>query len=362
MSLFSISRFPLTARYADTRIKRQYGSVSINQLSNMRSHTRSQAISNPPRATYTPTYTLSINGSLCPGGFREVSNQVRRSSATQFDAVYYLGTNRDVARAYGENNLEGAKEHFLTYGKKEGRNPNANFDTQYYLKNNPDVAAAITESKKNSQRIREEAKGFDAAYYFKNNPDVATLGWAPSHFIMFGKNEGRSPNAKFDSEYYLKNNPDVAAAVEKSSNSSRLIREKAKDFDAAYYLKTNPDVAKAYGENNLEGAKEHFLTYGKKEGRNPNANFDTEYYLKYNFDVAGAVKAGQITAFDHYVGRGFMEGRLPNAASDPLTAYEHYVSNGFDEGRLPNAESKPLTAFDHYLNYGFKEGRFPFEP
>jgi hypothetical protein len=50
----------------------------------------------------------------------------------------------------------------------------------------------------------------------------------------------------------------------------------APDFDAAYYLRENPDVAEA-GFDPLE----HYLLYGRHEGRAPNErawlDFNSEY-------------------------------------------------------------------------------------
>jgi hypothetical protein len=119
-------------------------------------------------ATYTATLVASASAPTPakPG-----------SSATLdgFDPLYYLAHNPDVAAA-GVDPLQ----HFLAYGWREGRDPDAFFDTGWYLAHNPDV----------------KASGM--------NPLL--------HYDMFGWREGRDPSALFSDRAYLAANPDVAAS------------------------------------------------------------------------------------------------------------------------------------------------------
>ena len=71
-------------------------------------------------------------------------------------------------------------------------------------------------------------------------------------------------------------------------------------FDEKYYLLWNPDVAVS-GTDPLE----HFLTYGWREGRNPNAFFDVTGYLEANPDVA---QQG-VNPLIHFLEFGLIEGR-----------------------------------------------------
>ena len=79
-------------------------------------------------------------------------------------------------------------------------------------------------------------------------------------------------------------------------------------FDAEWYLQQNADVAKA-----LLDPVQHYLAYGAREGRNPNAHFDTKAYLAANADV----RDSPLNPFLHFVLYGFREGRDP---SPPLQA------------------------------------------
>ena len=45
-------------------------------------------------------------------------------------------------------------------------------------------------------------------------------------------------------------------------------------FDAEYYAENNPDVVAVYGSNNPGGMYEHYVIYGKREGRLPYAGAD----------------------------------------------------------------------------------------
>ena len=74
-------------------------------------------------------------------------------------------------------------------------------------------------------------------------------------------------------------------------------------FDAGYYLAQNPDVA-ARGR----GALEHFVRFGSREGRNPNAWFDTCWYMRKYPDA----RQSGLTAFEHYLWRGRSLSYRPN--------------------------------------------------
>ncbi len=96
---------------------------------------------------------------------------------------------------------------------------------------------------------------FDAEFYAKQYPDVAAVfgtdeAMLYSHYVNFGKKEGRLPAAT------------TTAAITTTTASS--------DFDAVYYAAKYPDVAKAFG-NNAALLKAHYDTAGKAEGRYANA-------------------------------------------------------------------------------------------
>jgi hypothetical protein len=132
------------------------------------------------------------------------------SKAGSFDPEWYLARYPDVAAA-GQDPLR----HYLRYGAKEGRDPNAVFDTSWYLENYPDVTGS------------------------KLNPFV--------HYLKFGISEGRDAGPRFQTARYL--SPPLIASggnllvhssqirplngrSEEVSESSNQIR---KHYDAEFY-------------------------------------------------------------------------------------------------------------------------------
>lgn len=192
-----------------------------------------------------------------------------------FNASWYLARNPDVADSVARG-ITTAEEHFLTYGRAEGRSPGPLFDPQAYLANNPDVAAAVR-------------AGLITAY---------------DHFTEFGASENREPLALFDMGIYLAQNPDVAAAV-----------------DAG-----------------LISAVEHFLIFGQREARVINPFIDLGAYLNANPDVAEAVQNGA-SALGHLLQYGVIEGRdlgngvdLATFANDP--AFQEAIGRGDAQAAL----------------------------
>jgi len=110
-----------------------------------------------------------------------------------FDAAYYLAHNPDVAAAGVD-----PYQHFMTYGWREGRNPDAMFDLAYYARQNPDVVAAGANLLSHFEQYgwkegRDPSLAFSAAKYLAAYPDVRVTNLDPLlHFEQHGKNEGRT--------------------------------------------------------------------------------------------------------------------------------------------------------------------------
>jgi len=122
-----------------------------------------------------------------------------------FDWEYYYNTNADVARAFGRNQ-SALRNHYNSYGKREGRAPSELFEPKTYLGLYADLRAAF-------------GNDYTKAY---------------NHFVSYGINEGRKASNKFDVSVYKANYADLRAA---------------------------------FGNNNLKYLK-HYREYGKREGRN----------------------------------------------------------------------------------------------
>jgi hypothetical protein len=212
-----------------------------------------------------------------------------------FSESYYLATYSDVAAAVRAGQLASAWQHYLQYGQSEGRNPSAYFDEAFYRRAYPDVAAAV--------KAGAVRSGFE-------------------QFNMYGQFEKRDPNPYFSESYYDSVNGDVAAAIVSGAITSGLMHYVAYGqyegrsgnmyYNEAYYLAHNLDVAAVVGTGKaFISGYQHFSLYGAVEGRQPSTQFIATIYLAENPDVAYAVAHGAVrSAWDHWMAYGRLEGRL----------------------------------------------------
>jgi len=229
-----------------------------------------------------------------------------------FDTAYYLAHNPDGAAAGVD-----PYQHFMTYGWREGRNPDAMFDLAYYARQNPDVAAAGVNLLSHFEQYgwkegRDPSLAFSAFKYLTAYPDVRVTNLDPLlHYEQHGRNEGRTAfltggtapadllvdPAYYDRQLGVTIIPTGAAAQQQAAWSydaagfQRGLNPNAL-FDTQYYLAQNPDI-KAYGLNPLT----HFEQYGWKEGRDPSLLFSASKYLTANPDV----KAAGANPLLHYI-------------------------------------------------------------
>lgn len=174
------------------------------------------------------------------------------------------------------------------------------FDAEYYRKAYPEVTAAGVDLLSDFmgdgwKRDRDPNRDFSTSYYLAVNDDVRESGMHPYvHYLKYGQTEGRRPK---------KDDADPFRGLE---GLSEIVNKIAEEFDEEYYRWMYPDV-EANGGHPLA----HYIRFGWREGRNPNADFDTNYYLEANPDVKGA----DINPFYHYLLRGREEGRKPGNAT-----------------------------------------------
>ena len=122
----------------------------------------------------------------------------------KFDARWYLDHNLDVAAA----GVDPAR-HYIQYGKREGRAPNAAVWQSKVVANNPGRRSS---NSRNVEIIRSSAL-FDEQWYLEAYPDVKMLGMNPiQHYLWIGWRLGRNPSIRFDGNRYLAMYSDVAAA------------------------------------------------------------------------------------------------------------------------------------------------------
>jgi hypothetical protein len=212
-----------------------------------------------------------------------------------FNEGAYLAQNPGVAEAVAAGDLTSGLEHYLLFGREEGRPaPTQFFNEGQYLARNPDVAVAVGTG--------QVASGFE-------------------HFVQTGFFEGRDRNVKL--------------------------------FLESFYLRQNPDVAEAVAAGIFNSGYSHYLQSGQFEGRNPNPAFDETFYLTQNPDVAAIVAAGGfVSGFQHFLEQGELQGRQPS----PVFNESAYLFRNIDVARALNRGAFG-SAFEHFVLFGLQEGR-----
>ena len=244
--------------------------------------------------------------------------------ANGFDALRYVASYPDLAAAFGLD-TEAARQHYVDFGKNEGRSLTL-FDAFRYGASNRDLLEAF-------------------------GTDVEAL---TKHYIQFGIAEGRSPTA-FNALLYAASHPDLAAAF--GSDEQALLHHyinwgidegrATSGFDALLYAASYPDLAAAFGTDE-QALLRHYIGWGINEGR-ATSGFDALLYAASNPDLASVFGADQHALAYHYVGWGMDEGR-PTQGFDAVA----YLINNPDLGEAGFDASGALY---HWVRYGVGEGR-----
>jgi len=176
---------------------------------------------------YSPAYNgvLRLTDSMVNqiNGWAESSINNPTNQSVDFNEVWYLEQNPNVADAVEAGWYDSGKEHFDTAGWKNCLDPCEGFNTYFYLLSHPDVAAAGINPFDHYLMWGEPAgwePDFDPEYYLAENSEIAAAGINPTwHYILFGKTEGRQPVAEStgydESEFLITNiNPAADGVVE----------------------------------------------------------------------------------------------------------------------------------------------------
>ena len=307
-----------------------------------------------PQESTAITLNFTIKSFLSLGGFNfgggANSNDppaIRRQLRKNFVKEFYLKRYTDVAAS----NIA-PFEHYLKYGRAEGRSPRGDFEPSYYARIHAEEIGDldpfthwVTKGRSggyaghpwNSDPAVDEIAlmraAFDVEYYARQNPDVVSGDHDPlMHFATFGWREGRDPNSWFSVDDYLELYPDVRVAglnpfahyvlVGRAERRSTMIAEREgkarRPIDPALYAVVAEAFDEAYYASQFDDASsipldpvEHYIVAGWRRGLNPAPNFSTSGYLAANQDVADA----GVNPFYHYLGQGRREGRDPGLAN-----------------------------------------------
>ena len=289
-----------------------------------------------------------------------------------YNAEYYEKANDDVAVALNYDD-EKMYEHWLNYGKAEGRNASMVFNAKYYLEKNPEVAAIV-------------GNDYVAAY---------------EHFINEGLQAGLESSPVFSVQYYLQANTDVAqvfngdyisAAKHFNLNAIAEGRSGSGNFDYTVYRACNTDVEDLYGEY-IEGYYIHYINHGRAEGRTgglaagnngDSGNggttgggttgggstggstgstteidrtetsyriFDAEFYLERYPMLASSVGTDADSLYLYWIEEGIAQGQT----ASPVIVPEEYLERNADVADVFGNDYG--AAIRHFLNNGIYEGR-----
>lgn len=121
-------------------------------------------------------------------------------------------------------------------------------------------------------------------------------------------------------------------------------------FNSTLYHNLYPDLQKAFN-GNAKQLRNHWETYGKKEGRRASFVFDPVFYLNKYGDLKNAFGNDYVAAYNHYQTNGIKEGRQASEIFDPVFYLNH-------NGDLKKAFGNNYgAAINHFFNYGMNEGR-----
>ena len=150
---------------------------------------------------------------------------------------------------------------------------------------------------------------FDGAWFLARNPDLQDGSHrALIHWHRYGWQENRWPNPCFDPAYYRFRNPACTGdpllhyiLVGETAGARPVLY-----FDPAWYRVH-------YGVSTGELCLSHYLRYRHSGQVSPLPEFDAAFYMRENPDVADA----GMDPIEHYLVRGFSEGRAPCPGFDP---------------------------------------------
>ncbi len=143
-------------------------------------------------------------------------------------------------------------------------------------------------------------------------------------------------------DYYLilrdSGNLEIYRGTPSNAGASVLVWTAA--LDANYYSGRYPDLKNAFGTD-ARKLMEHWVTYGRFEGRAPNngfsdagrvkamaANLDTKFYANKYADLRNAFGYDAEALYQHWISYGMKEARIPNPATEAWLAPAPRSANG----------------------------------
>lgn len=124
-------------------------------------------------------------------------------------------------------------------------------------------------------------------------------------------------------------------------------------FDYIYYADKYSDL-KVVFDYNKQKLWEHWLNFGKREGRSPSSLYDATYYRNKYIDLRNAFGNDYVALYNHFVNWGIREGRQ----ASPYFSVEIYKQNYADlRQAFGTSSSSNLRYLQHWREWGLAEHR-----
>ncbi len=133
-----------------------------------------------------------------------------------------------------------------------------------------------------------------------------------------------------------------ASSIQVEAAETNMVMALRSAFDANNYANIYPDVKAALGTD-ANVLFNHFMKFGMKEGRMLNSNFDPKAYCEAYPDIKAICPADDYTkAYEHYINYGKNEGRT-------LTTY--VAINKKKAAEAPKLQKAKVTTYQVYLGH-----------
>lgn len=109
---------------------------------------------------------------------------------------------------------------------------------------------------------------------------------------------------------YGRRNAGAQFVVDETLAATDVAKMNKFTFYPQYYLSLYADLRAAFGAQNYAAATQHWLTYGIREGRQPNPFFSARAYLNRYADLRAAFGNDLVRATEHWLRSGIDEGRI----------------------------------------------------
>jgi len=239
---------------------------------------------------------------------------------------------------------------------------------------------------------------FDEKFYLTKNIDVANSRIDPfEHFMSFGWQEGRDPNADFSLKDYAYINAEYLSEGENpfvhwiQEGQAKKLKTKASTgtttksqlvfrnhlgaplptktvraiknlFDEQFYLDNNLDVA-----NSDMAPLEHFMSFGWQEGRDPNETFSikdykylhAEYLSKGENPVLHWLRKGKQKNLATKIEDMFLDHKNEPYPQNVIYEAREHFDRDFYLQMNEDIRLARMDPFKHFMNGGWREHRDP---